>query len=741
MEQVYGVMDEDLLYKQEKSVLLVLVLAVLWCVPNLVIAFMSGSLVLLSDIPENFRFIFTNTLGWRILRLIRLGRLRGYDYGTDKVQIFGGLICSMAYIVALFLLAGFAIVHLVKPAPLDVTFAAVGGIFQLVLFFVMGWLWIKNQALARKQYSPVMEVQWRTYRADAIFSLVCFVSLMLWLVLRKWPWAVYIDPLFALVFVCYAIASFIPTLVAGVNDMLDKTLQEELQLKIDQRLAEHFHGYEGFHGVRSRRAGGRVFIEIALSFDPETHVREISRTVASLCHSIQQDVPGSEVRIVLVPCSTHEEGQHSTEHMQDSSGRPALPAKRMLPICDEQQYIFSVNEAVPSIPMKISYSMEFLKSFSPEALSSAVEKCIQTADVFGTRYVVQDHRCYMEFLPYQKKAIPVYDFASKEEYLRHCNKVRTTEINNRDKLYSLFIFSTAGSFYHLHFCFNHLIFDAISGLLLGEKIQKVLLDKNEEINWHPYAAYLEKIKRYYSSDKYLQDQGFWENRFLDISKCEYLFADVTGADEAAVKTLTFQMSPPFKKALLGYCAANKLSPHMVIVSVLARRLSAKTGRKRFYIEIPIGNRSGADEKNSLGPYEIGPPVIFDFTTINTLGDLLESVKKQSKDYYKHKNFDWNTKIFSEPYEKKYGRYIPQFSFSYFCENKKPAVALSVFRYQHSERDFLPMTVHVSDYLDWQAMTFAYIYWADYFSEEEMVELHKEVEAGIAAIVERNGDIL
>lgn len=281
-----------------------MVLAVFWCVPTLALAVLSGSLLLLNDVPDNLRFIFTNFLSWRILRSIRKGRMHGFDYGTDKLQTFGGLVCSIVFITSLLLLAGFAIMRLVKTKPLDETFTVVGAASQLAVFLVMGWFWLRNRALARKQYSPIMEVQWRANRADALASLMVFLALILWFVLKEYSWAIYIDPLFTLVFVCYSIASFIPILVVGVNDMLDKTLQEELQLKIDRRLAEFFDDYDGFHGVRSRRAGGRVFIEIALGFAPERQVREVSQTVTALSESVQNDVPGSEVRIVFVPCKT-----------------------------------------------------------------------------------------------------------------------------------------------------------------------------------------------------------------------------------------------------------------------------------------------------------------------------------------------------------------------------------------------------------------------------------------------------
>ncbi len=174
----------------------------------------------------------------------------------------------------------------------------------------------------------------------------------------------------------------------------------------------------------------------------------------------------------------------------------------ILPVCDEQQYIFDVNEAIKSIPMKITYSMEFSKSFSAEELSIAVDQCIKTADVFATRYVDLDGCQYIEFMPYQKKDIPVYHFSTEEEYQIFYKQVRTTKINNRNKLYYIFIYSIADSYYHLDFSFNHLIFDGLSILLLSEKLQKVLNDNKEEIIWHPFSAYLNRINHYRESQKY-----------------------------------------------------------------------------------------------------------------------------------------------------------------------------------------------------------------------------------------------
>lgn len=409
----------------------------------------------------------------------------------------------------------------------------------------------------------------------------------------------------------------------------------------------------------------------------------------------------------------------------------------IFPLCDEQKYIFDVNEAIKSIPVKISFMIEFSKRFSPDELCCAVDKCIRSADVFSARCVVKDARQYMEFLPYQKPGIKTFDFATESEYRAFSDKISATQINNRDKLYYVFVFSIAGSCHHIHFCFNHLIIDGISGLLLLGNIQKVLLDKNEEITWHPYSAYLKKIERYNRSEKYFSDKDFWEDRFLEVSRSEYLFPDVIDTDEAPIRESQFQTSKTLKRKLFEYCSQNHISPHLLMVTVLAQLINVKTGCKCFYFELPIGNRLGVNEKNSIGTYEISPPFIFNFNKYNNLSDLFVSVQKQSKDYYKHKNFDWNTRILSEHYEQKYGRYIPQFCFSYFCYNKPLPVSFATWRHLQVGNSNLPMTLYISDYLDWETMTFAYVYWEHYFTEEEVAGIHKDVEAGIIDIVENN----
>lgn len=404
-----------------------------------------------------------------------------------------------------------------------------------------------------------------------------------------------------------------------------------------------------------------------------------------------------------------------------------------LPLCDEQKCLFYDNEINASLPMTPSYTMRFSQEFSPQELSAAVDKCIRGADVFGARCVVKDDELYMEFLPYIKRKIPVLNFSTEEEFEDFCKQAKKEHINNRDKLYYIFIYSVGGSYYHIHFTINHLIIDAISILLLTEKIQRVLLGIEKEVTWHPFSAYLQKIQEYRESEKYLTDKEFWEEKFLGYSKIDYLFPEVIDIDEAPARELSFSINKEIKQRLLDYCEANNVSLHLLILAIMSNFINKKMGKRSFYFEVTIGNRLGVDEKNSLGPYEVGNLYSFDFSGDPDMAQLYESLREQRREYYKHQNYDYAIQPYYKEYSGKYGEFILQVLFSYFCTNKKPDFSIASIEADPSETEIPALTLDISDYGNWEEMTFDYIYWENCFSDVDVTKMHKEIEKGLVDI--------
>lgn len=289
----------DILQAQEHSMRLVVILTIITLVPFLFVAFFSGSMLPWTDAMDYVRALIVNFFAWRILRGVSRGTFLGFDYGTDKIQSLVGIGGSLLYLALLALLGAGCGYRLLHPVELDPGVSLIGVGLQYVSMSGDVYFWIKNKRLSQKLFSPVLEMQWRTERASALITFSMATGLLLSVLLRDYSWAVFIDPAIALVFIAYGAISFLPSIARDLETLTDKTLKEELQLRIDRRLAENFRGYSGFHGVRSRCSGGRVFIEIRLSFAPDLPISEVMKTVTGLEKGILTDIPGSEVSITL----------------------------------------------------------------------------------------------------------------------------------------------------------------------------------------------------------------------------------------------------------------------------------------------------------------------------------------------------------------------------------------------------------------------------------------------------------
>ncbi len=291
--------DKSNAHREERAVWICLLVDLATFLPCVAVAVLSGSMLLLSDMLEYAKSFVSQGVALRILRAIRKGDVRDYDYGPGKMERVGSLFGAICYILGLSVLGGFSVYRLLRPVELNEGFTVAGIAVQAASVAINAWLWWRTRRLAVQTRSPLIDMQWRHSRSDTVSSAAMMMALILTLVFRSQSWDVYIDPLCALVYVFYAIGSYVPVIRESFFDLLDRTLDEDLQLKIMKRLAEHYDGYDTFHDVRSRRSGNRIFIEIGLSFDPACCVGEVIDTIESLRTALEGDIPRSEVRIVL----------------------------------------------------------------------------------------------------------------------------------------------------------------------------------------------------------------------------------------------------------------------------------------------------------------------------------------------------------------------------------------------------------------------------------------------------------
>jgi len=270
---------------------------VLW-IPDIVAAILSGSIVLLADALKCANEILATFFAWLTLWKISRGGAGSYDYGLGKFETITSIITGAVMFVSLILVFFTAVHRLIVPEELVLEGAYLGIVLMVIGVCMNSWLWRKNYQLYRVSPSPIIDSQWRLFRTKAFsdFSVLC--ALIASLAFAHYSWSLYIDPLASFIIAGFLLTSGYRVISSSLPDLLDKTLDESLQMIIVCHLAEFFDDYTALHGVRSRRSGTNVYIEIFLEFDPDRKMSEVQASINRIRESLEKNIPKSSVSII-----------------------------------------------------------------------------------------------------------------------------------------------------------------------------------------------------------------------------------------------------------------------------------------------------------------------------------------------------------------------------------------------------------------------------------------------------------
>ena len=284
-------------HEKERSILISLIVDFVLILPDVAAAVLANSITLYVDVLKCVNELIATLLSWLTLRKISKGRAAFYDYGFGKLENLSSFMVAVGMMISLGIILFSAINRLRHPESLHAGGAALGIFMMVSGVCVNSWLWIKNHRIAQKEHSPIMESQWHLFRAKAFADAAVLAALLLSVGLSRYAWSAYIDPVASFVISGFLLYSVYGIVSNSVYDLLDKTLDESLQLLIVGELAAFFDEYQAFHGVRSRRSGGNTYVEIYLEFEGEKKMRDVQQVINRIKESIESKIKGSFVTV------------------------------------------------------------------------------------------------------------------------------------------------------------------------------------------------------------------------------------------------------------------------------------------------------------------------------------------------------------------------------------------------------------------------------------------------------------
>jgi cation diffusion facilitator family transporter len=283
--------------ERERSIFLGFVVAICLLVPCILAAYLAKSLTLVVDILISLAETLASLFSWIAIRKVARGRSHDFNYGFGKLENISGLGVAAVMLMSFMVVLMEGIERLHSPVAIVLSGVILGLVITTGAAISDTWLWIRNQRLARRQSSPLMEAQWRFFRSKAVCDYCVLASLGCSLLFHEHAWSIYIDTLFSFVLSGFLLWSAYLITADSMYDLLDRALDESLQVEINRLLVAHFDAYDGLHGVRTRRSGGHVYVEVFLEFDGGKLMADVQRTIDLLTADLETRIPSSQVMI------------------------------------------------------------------------------------------------------------------------------------------------------------------------------------------------------------------------------------------------------------------------------------------------------------------------------------------------------------------------------------------------------------------------------------------------------------
>ena len=269
---------------------------------KIVIGLLIGSVAVISEAIHSGVDLLAAVIAWFAVRQSARPADAEHEFGHGKFENASGTIEALLIFVAAGWIIYEAVRKLIHPIPLESPHLGVAVMLASVL--VNLWVSARLFKVGRETDSVALQADAWHLRTDVWTSLGVMAALVvIWLHELFFParnihW---LDPLVAIgVALMIVKAAYQLTVQAG-RDLLDTSLPKAEEHWIQDYLANLQTPVNGYHGLRTRKAGAMRYIELHLEVEPALTVAEAHQHGDLVSAAIERQYPGASVIVHLDP--------------------------------------------------------------------------------------------------------------------------------------------------------------------------------------------------------------------------------------------------------------------------------------------------------------------------------------------------------------------------------------------------------------------------------------------------------
>lgn len=268
-------------------------------IPNfiavLVTAIFSHSLIVWVDVLNDFVSV-TQTSMVKVFSTKFKGNSKyTYNYGTGKLEAIISICCDMlsiAGMVCIFIAAVYKLFHLDQPSKVIIV-VVVLKVFNIAtdVFFLFYHKRFQDGRVAKSISSSTVE--------KTTFDLISFFALLVTYIFIKENFAMYIAPIVCIFMSLYFTFQNCKNIGRSIEELSDKTLPEDVQLKVLKSLTKYFDSYIDCVSVNSRLIEEEMHIELNLIFEEGMTYQEITALLDKISKQLNKDIGKCTVNFII----------------------------------------------------------------------------------------------------------------------------------------------------------------------------------------------------------------------------------------------------------------------------------------------------------------------------------------------------------------------------------------------------------------------------------------------------------
>ena len=290
--------DKNLFKSQEKVALLSVITELPNLIAQIVFAILSGSLMLMLDVVDSTSNFIQSCMVYFLSKKLQGSDQYRYDYGMGKIEAFGGFFSSILMFLGLATVFIVSIRALFNPQIAGQAML-LAIILKIINVSVDIFLLYRQNKTVQGDSSGLVKSNINLLKKNLIFDAVALVTITTSFLLRGFPAVAYLEPIICILCAFYIAWQSLKILKASASDLLDKTLDEETQLKILKCFSCIWSELNEFYGIRTRRSGQIVYIDLLVSFHENSSYSEIYQSYEVFDKAVKEVLPNSVSSIVI----------------------------------------------------------------------------------------------------------------------------------------------------------------------------------------------------------------------------------------------------------------------------------------------------------------------------------------------------------------------------------------------------------------------------------------------------------